>query len=131
VATPSQPPKPEPAILDLRTALDWEQWLEQHADETPEGVWLRLLNKNAPEARFSYVEAVEIALCFGWIDGQARKYDEISRLQKFTPRRVRSAWSTSNTERATRLIAAGRMRPSGQRAIDAAKADGRWQQAAD
>ena len=96
-----------------------------------EGVWLRLYNKNAPEPGLSYLEAVEVALCFGWIDGQAKKYDDVSRLQRFTPRRARSVWSKINTERAERLIDSGRMRPEGLAAIEAAKADGRWSQAYD
>ena len=74
----------------------------------------------------SYGEAVEIALCFGWIDSLARGDDDISRIQRFSPRKSRSAWSQSNVERVQRLIDAGRMREPGQRQIDAAKADGRW-----
>ncbi|MGH9247700.1 MAG: YdeI/OmpD-associated family protein [Acidimicrobiales bacterium] len=125
----SKPTKPEPAVLDVRSALEWEQWLETNCDGVPEGVWLRLFNKNAPETGVSYSEAVDVAICFGWIDGQARKYDSISRLQRFTPRRARSSWSRVNTERAERLIQEDKMRPPGVRAIEAAKADGRWEQA--
>jgi len=77
-------------------------------------------------AWLSYGEAVEIALCFGWIDSLARAYDEVSRIQRFSPRKPRSGWSKSNVERVQRLIDAGRMRPPGQRVVDAAKADGRW-----
>src|SRR5437016_6665338 len=99
--------KPEPAVLDLRSAGEWERWLERNHDVVPEGVWLRLLKKSAPDAGLSYPDAVEVALCFGWIDGQARKYDEVSRVQRFTPRRPRGVWSKVNTERAERLIVAG------------------------
>ena len=74
----------------------------------------------------SYSEAVEIALCFGWIDSLARGYDGVSRIQRFSPRKPRSAWSKSNVERVQRLIDAGRMRHAGQRVIDSAKADGSW-----
>jgi len=74
----------------------------------------------------SYGEAVEIALCFGWIDSLARGYDDVSHIQRFSPRKPKSAWSKSNAERVQRIVAAGRMRESGQRQIDAAKADGRW-----
>ncbi len=95
----------ERQVLDARTRGQWEQWLE-HNHDTASEIWLRLLNKNAPEAGMSYGEAVEIALCFGWIDS--------------------SAWSKSNVERVQRLIDAGRVRQAGQREIDAAKADGRW-----
>ena len=90
-------------------------------------VWLRLFNKNAPEpCPCRTREAVEIALCFGWIDSLARGHDEVSRIQRFSPRKPKSAWSKSNVERVQRLIEPGRMREPGQRQIDAAKADGRW-----
>jgi uncharacterized protein YdeI (YjbR/CyaY-like superfamily) len=115
----------ERQVLDARTPGQWEQWLE-HNHDTASEIWLRLLNKNAQEAGISYGEAVEIALCFGWIDSLARGYDDVSRIQRFSPRRPRSAWSKSNVERVQRLIDAGRMRRAGRREIDAAKADGRW-----
>ena len=115
----------ERQVLDARTPREWEQWLERNHHAASE-IWLRLLNKNALQPGMSYVEAVEIALCFGWIDSLARGYDDISRLQRFSPRKSRSAWSKSNVERVQRLIDAGRMREAGLRAIDAAKADGRW-----
>jgi uncharacterized protein YdeI (YjbR/CyaY-like superfamily) len=115
----------EPMVLDVRTADEWEQWLERnHA--TVQEIWLRIFNKNAPEIGMSYNEAVETALCFGWIDSLARKYDTISRIQRFSPRKPRSPWSTSNVERVQRLMESGRMREAGQRHIDAAKAAGRW-----
>jgi uncharacterized protein YdeI (YjbR/CyaY-like superfamily) len=115
----------EPVVLDVRTPDQWEHWLECNHDAAQE-VWLRLLNKNAPESGISYSEAVEIALCFGWIDSLTRKYDPVSRIQRFSPRKPRSPWSKSNVERAQRLSAAGRMREAGQRHIDAARDDGRW-----
>jgi uncharacterized protein YdeI (YjbR/CyaY-like superfamily) len=115
----------ERQVLDARTPRHWEQWLERNHDAANE-IWLRLLNKNAAEPGMSYGEAVEIALCFGWIDSLARRYDDVSRIQRFSPRKSRSAWSKSNVERVQRLIEAGRMRQAGQREIDAAKADGRW-----
>ncbi|HKH52116.1 MAG TPA: hypothetical protein VKA77_10040 [Mycobacterium sp.] len=115
----------ERQVLDARTPRQWEQWLERNHDAANE-IWLRLLNKNAAEPGMSYGEAVEIALCFGWIDSLARRYDDVSRIQRFSPRKSRSAWSKSNVERVQRLIEAGRMRQAGQREIDAAKADGRW-----
>jgi uncharacterized protein YdeI (YjbR/CyaY-like superfamily) len=115
----------ERQVLDARTPHQWEQWLEANHDAASE-IWLRLLNKNAPESGMSYGEAVEIALCFGWIDSLARGYDDVSRIQRFSPRKPRSAWSKSNVERVQRLIDTGRMRQAGQRQIDAAKADGRW-----
>jgi uncharacterized protein YdeI (YjbR/CyaY-like superfamily) len=118
-------PKPDLEVLDVRTVAEWEAWLERHHEHAP-GVWLRLFRKAAPEATLPYPEAVEVALCFGWIDGQTKRIDEISRLQRFTPRRARSNWAASNVERVARLTEQGRMRPAGQRAVDAAKADGRW-----
>ena len=123
--------KPEPAVLAVKTAAQWERWLDKNHERTPEGVWLRLANKGASEPSPSYVEAVEVALCFGWIDGQGRKHDAESRVQRFTPRRVRSVWSKVNRERAERLIAEGRMRDAGLREIERAKQDGRWDRAYD
>lgn len=121
----------EPTVLDVRSVRDWQRWLERKHAETPEGVWLRLFKKGQSESTLGYRQAVEVALCFGWIDGQARQHDDVSRVQRFTPRRARSVWSKVNTERAERLIAAGRMRPAGSREIDAAKRDGRWRRAYD
>jgi len=115
----------ERKVLDACTPRQWERWLEDNHDTANE-IWLRLLNKNAPEPGMPYSEAVEIALCFGWIDSLARGYDDVSRIQRFSPRKPRSAWSKSNVERVQRLVEAGRMRLAGQREIDAAKADGRW-----
>jgi uncharacterized protein YdeI (YjbR/CyaY-like superfamily) len=118
-------PEPSPNILDVRTTRDWERWLEAHHDTAAE-VWLRLFSKGAPETGIPYADAVESALCFGWIDSLARKYDDMSRLQRFSPRKPRSPWSASNVERVQRLVDAGRMREAGRRQVEAAKADGRW-----
>jgi uncharacterized protein YdeI (YjbR/CyaY-like superfamily) len=103
-------------------------WLEAN-HSSADGVWLKFAKKGSPTATVSYAEAVEEALCFGWIDGQARGHDEHFYLQRFTPRRARSKWSQNNVERADRLIAEGRMHPAGLAAIEAAKADGRWEAA--
>ena len=116
----------EQQVLDARTPQKWEEWLEHNHDRAGE-IWLRLLNKNAPEPGMSYGEAVEIALCFGWIDSMTRKYDAVSRIQRFTPRKPRSPWSKLNVERAQRFIDTGRVREAGLREMDAAKNDGRWQ----
>jgi uncharacterized protein YdeI (YjbR/CyaY-like superfamily) len=121
----------EPAVLDVRSSSEWERWLTKNCDSVSEGVWLRFFKKGQPEATFAYAEAVEVALCFGWIDGQSKPYDAVSRVQRFTPRRPRSVWSKINRERAERLIASGRMQPSGLREVDAAKNDGRWDNAYD
>jgi uncharacterized protein YdeI (YjbR/CyaY-like superfamily) len=115
----------EGEVLDVRTTGEWEDWLARNHNEASE-IWVRLFNKNAPEPGMSYGEAVEVALCFGWIDSMARKYDEVSRVQRFSRRKPRSPWSASNVERVQRLIEAGRMREPGLRQIEAAKTDGRW-----
>jgi uncharacterized protein YdeI (YjbR/CyaY-like superfamily) len=120
-----------PTVLDVRSAPEWEQWLEHNHEVVREGVWLRLFKKGASDATLDYSDAVDVALCFGWIDGQGKKHDDVSHVQRFTPRRPRSAWSKVNTERAERLMKARRMRPAGRREVDAARADGRWAQAYD
>ena len=127
----SDPAQPRPAVLDVRSASEWEQWLDDNHESVPEGVWLRLFRKGVSDATLEYSEAVDVALCFGWIGGQGKKHDDVSRVQRFTPRRTRSVWSKINTERAERLVQAGQMRPAGQREVDAARADGRWAQAYD
>ena len=104
---------------------EWEGWLEaEHAD--CDGVWVRFPKKGTGLPTVDFVEAIEVALCFGWIDGQRKGLDDTHYLQKFTPRRARSKWSQINVGRCGELIEAGRMRPAGQAQIDAAKADGRW-----
>jgi uncharacterized protein YdeI (YjbR/CyaY-like superfamily) len=112
-------------VLDVRSPLQWEQWLENNHGTLTE-VWVRLFNKASRDVPLGYGEAVESALCFGWIDSVARGHDEISRIQRFSPRTPKSAWSKSNVERAERLIEAGRMRAHGLRHAEAAKAEGRW-----
>jgi uncharacterized protein YdeI (YjbR/CyaY-like superfamily) len=104
---------------------EWEGWLAAHHADT-DGVWLKFPKKGTGLPTVDFVEAIEVALCFGWIDGQRKGLDETHYLQKFTPRRARSKWSQINVGRCTELIAAGRMRPPGQAQVDAAKADGRW-----
>jgi uncharacterized protein YdeI (YjbR/CyaY-like superfamily) len=112
-------------IVEAADQQAWRAWLEvNHA--SPTGVWLKFAKKGSPTPSVSYREAVEEALCYGWIDGQSRSYDEHFYLQRFTPRRSRSKWSQINREKATRLLAEGRVTPSGLAQIEAAKADGRW-----
>jgi uncharacterized protein YdeI (YjbR/CyaY-like superfamily) len=125
--------RPEPSVLEVATAAQWERWLDRHHADTPEGVWLRLYRKDSkpPGHTLTYADAVLAALCFGWIDGQGKRLDDASRVQRFTPRRARSVWSKLNVERAAKLIDEGRMRPAGLAAIEAARADGRWEQAYD
>jgi uncharacterized protein YdeI (YjbR/CyaY-like superfamily) len=114
-------------ILPFPSAAAWEAWLDEHHAEA--GVWLKFAKKGSGIATVTYEEAVQVALCLGWIDGQVRRFDERFYVQRFTPRRRASRWSKINVERATALIAAGRMRPAGQAQIDAAQADGRWEAA--
>jgi uncharacterized protein YdeI (YjbR/CyaY-like superfamily) len=103
----------------------WESWLaEQHA-ESP-GVWLKIPKKGSGCPGISYAEALEVALCYGWIDGQKGRLDEDYWAQRFTPRRPGSRWSKINTDKAADLIDAGRMRPAGLREVELARADGRW-----
>jgi len=109
---------------------DLEAWLEENHDSSG-GLWLKIAKKGTPKPSVTYAEALELALCFGWIDSQKRGLDETHFLQRFTPRRPRGRWSKINREKAEALIAAGRMRPSGMAEIEAAKADGRWQAAYD
>jgi len=121
----------EPKVLTVSSASRWEDWLAKHHEDTPQGVWLRLFKKSSARKSPTYVEAVEVALCFGWIDGQAKSYDDESRVQRFTPRRPRSVWSKINTQRVDRLLDAGRMQPAGLAAVELAKGDGRWARAYD
>jgi len=109
-------------------AAELEAWLEENGASAA-GVWLKIAKKGAPEASVSYAEALELALCFGWIDSQKRGLDETHFLQRFTPRRPRGRWSKINREKAEALIEAGRMRPAGLAEVEAAKADGRWEAA--
>ena len=105
----------------------WEEWLIVNADE--KGIWLQIAKKDSGIASVNYAQALEVALCHGWIDGQKRGYDERFFLQRFTPRRPRSLWSKINIGHVERLIAAGRMQSGGLREVEAAKADGRWEAA--
>jgi|SRR5947209_11694059 len=115
-------------IVQVSDRDAWRWWLEQHHGSF-DGVWLRLAKKSSPHQTVAQPEAIEEALCFGWIDGQARSYDEHFYLQRYTPRRPRSKWSQLNVEKAGRLIAEGRMHPAGLAQVEAAKADGRWEAA--
>lgn len=113
--------KPE---LHVDSAAEWEAWLS--ADPDPNGVRLRVRKKASRLPGITYAEALDVALCFGWIDGQTASLDADYYLHTFTPRRPRSLWSKVNIGHVTRLIDEGRMRPEGQHEIDRAKADGRW-----
>jgi uncharacterized protein YdeI (YjbR/CyaY-like superfamily) len=112
------------------SAAKFEAWLARNHDR-PTGVWLVIAKKGAPKPTVSYIEAVEVALCYGWIDGHRKPLDAEYSRQRFTPRRARSKWSKINRDRATLLIQQGRMQPAGQREVARAQADGRWDAAYD
>jgi uncharacterized protein YdeI (YjbR/CyaY-like superfamily) len=111
--------------LTFASQADWEFWLEaQHAQAR--GVWIKIAKKATGIPSVTHAEALESALCFGWIDGQRNSLDDTFFLQKFTPRMPKSGWSRVNREKALELIAAGKMRPPGLREVERAQADGRW-----
>jgi len=112
-------------VLELADQQAWERWLEANHGSSA-GVWLKIAKKRATEQTVSYPEAVEAALCYGWIDGQKASYDERYSLQRFTRRGRRSKWSQINREKAERLIDAGRMQASGLAEVRRAQLDGRW-----
>lgn len=112
-------------VHEFKTQKAFEDWMEEHHDKT-DGIWLRYYKKASGVETITYAQALDVALCFGWIDGQAKSYDEKSYLQKYTPRRKRSMWSKRNTEYVARLLKAGKMRLAGLKAVEDAKADGRW-----
>ena len=121
--------KPE-ETLHFDDALAWERWLKkEHARST--GVWMRIAKKGAEQPSVSHPQALEIALCYGWIDALRRNDGPHHWLQRFTPRSARSIWSKINRDKALALVACGRMHAAGQKEIDRAKADGRWDAAYD
>jgi uncharacterized protein YdeI (YjbR/CyaY-like superfamily) len=111
--------------LPFENKKKWSDWLaRQHARSA--GVWMKLAKKDSGVPSLTYEEALDVALCYGWIDGQKKGFDDKYWLQKFTPRGPRSIWSKINTEKAERLIASGEMKPAGLKVIEAARQDGRW-----
>jgi uncharacterized protein YdeI (YjbR/CyaY-like superfamily) len=117
-------------ILSFRSSSEFRKWLAANHRQS-DGIWLRIFKKDSGSSSITYAEALDEALCFGWIDGQKQLHDESSWRQRFTRRRPKSGWSKINTQHAERLIQAGRMKPAGQAQIDAAKKDGRWTAAYD
>jgi uncharacterized protein YdeI (YjbR/CyaY-like superfamily) len=131
-------PRPDLPIVSFASALEWERWLEENHQTSP-GVWLMIPKKPAsaqpasaqpasaqPAPGPSYADALEVALCFGWIDGQKAAHDAAAWRQRFTGRGPRSRWSRINRDKAERLIAEGRMRPAGLEQVELARGDGRW-----
>ena len=117
-------------LLEFPDRAAWAGWLAQHG-ESSSGVWLKLARKDGGERSVTYAEALDVALCHGWIDGQKGGIDERHWRQRFTPRKPRSRWSKRNRQRAEELLAAGEMAPAGVREVEAARADGRWDAAYD
>jgi uncharacterized protein YdeI (YjbR/CyaY-like superfamily) len=113
-------------VIAFRDATEFEEWLAGHVDLTA-GVWIKIAKKASGIPSLTDDEAVDIGLCYGWISGQRRTFDEQYYLQKYVPRRRGSRWSKVNVRKVERLTAAGRMRPEGLTEVDAAKADGRWE----
>jgi uncharacterized protein YdeI (YjbR/CyaY-like superfamily) len=115
-------------IIPFASHADWENWLEgNHSSST--GLWLKIAKKASGVPTVAFGEAIDVALCYGWIDGQRRSYDDVWYLQRFTPRRSRSRWSEINQERVRLLTEQGRMRPAGIAEVERAKEDGRWDEA--
>jgi uncharacterized protein YdeI (YjbR/CyaY-like superfamily) len=117
-------------VIAFKSQQAFEAWLARNHG-TVGGIWLRIYKKGSGEKTVTYAEALDVALCHGWIDGLKRTYDEVSFIQRFTPRRSRSAWSKVNVGHVERLAREGRMQPPGLAAVEAAKRDGRWARAYD
>ena len=111
--------------LAFESAEAFDRWLRENHDSS-DGIWLKFAKKKSGIATVVYAEALDSALCYGWIDGQTKSVDEYWYLQRFTPRRARSVWSKRNTEKVAKLIEEGRMQPAGLAEVERAKADGRW-----
>jgi uncharacterized protein YdeI (YjbR/CyaY-like superfamily) len=115
-------------IISFATQQDWEAWLNEHAIDS-RGIWLKMAKKDTGIPSISYAEALEGALCYGWIDSQKAAYDDQYWLQKFTPRGPKSIWSKANRDKVEALLASGRMQPAGIQQMELAKADSRWEAA--
>jgi uncharacterized protein YdeI (YjbR/CyaY-like superfamily) len=116
---------PDLPVMEFRTAEAWNAWLREHHDSS-DGVWLKIAKKGSGVVTVTMPEVIDVALCWGWIDGLRHQHDDVYFRQRMTPRKPRSRWSQINRDKAEALIAAGRMQPAGRRQVDAAKADGRW-----
>jgi uncharacterized protein YdeI (YjbR/CyaY-like superfamily) len=115
----------EAVVIAFRDAAEFEAWLDAHVDQRA-GVWLKIAKRGSGVPSLTGDEAVDVGLCYGWISGQRKSFDEVYYLQKYVPRRPGSRWSQVNVAKVEELIAAGRMRPSGLAEVEAAKAGGRW-----
>lgn len=128
--TPAKKPAPLMPVKLFKDQKSWDEWLGKHGESSP-GLWLQLAKKSARLKSVTYQEALDAALCHGWIDGQKKAFDAESWIQKFTPRRPKSIWSKINRTKALELIEAGRMRPGGHAAIEKARQNGLWEAAYD
>lgn len=117
-------------VIEFQSAKEWRTWLSKNA-QVSKGVWLKIFKKDSNEKTITYAEALEESLCYGWIDGQKKSFDEQAWLQKFCPRGAKSIWSKVNIAHIERLTKAGKMKPQGLKAVTSAKADGRWEKAYD
>jgi uncharacterized protein YdeI (YjbR/CyaY-like superfamily) len=124
------PPRPDPEVVSFADASVWSKWLAVH-HASSRGVWLKVAKRGSKTRSVTYAEALEVALAWGWIDGQKGKLDETSWLQRFTRRGPKSIWSRINREKAVALIEAGEMKPAGLAEVERAKKDGRWEAAYD
>jgi uncharacterized protein YdeI (YjbR/CyaY-like superfamily) len=115
-------------IRPFKNSATFRSWLKRN-HRSSEGIWIQIFKANSGKTTVTYAQALDEALCFGWIDGQKKKYNEISWLQRFCPRRKKSGWSKTNQKHVARLIKAKKMTPAGLEAVNAAKTDGRWKQA--
>lgn len=120
--------QPDQPVIPFESRDAWAGWLAQYHAASP-GLWLKLAKKDSGIATVTYSEALDVAICYGWIDGQKDKLDGSYWLQRFTPRKPRGKWSRINRDRAAALIAKGEMQPAGLREVERAKADGRWEAA--
>jgi uncharacterized protein YdeI (YjbR/CyaY-like superfamily) len=123
-----RPGSDAPEVIAFRDAAEFETWLAEHVNHSA-GVWLKIAKKRSGIASLTDDEAVDVGLCYGWISGQRKRFDETYYLQKYVPRKPRSRWSQVNVRKVEELVAAGRMRPPGLAEVAAAKADGRWEAA--
>jgi uncharacterized protein YdeI (YjbR/CyaY-like superfamily) len=114
--------------FEFQSAIQWNKWLAKNCSNS-KGIWIRFFKKGSDVSSVNTSDALDVALCYGWITGQARPYDERSWLGRFVPRRPKSIWSKINTKRAETLIRQGKMNPAGLRQVEAAKRDGRWDRA--
>ncbi len=120
MATPGDLP-----IVAFPSQDDWRAWLDEHHADSP-GLWLKIAKKATGIDTVTHAEALDVALCYGWIDGQRNRFDDTWFLQRYTPRRPKSKWSQINRDKVADLTERGLMRPAGRREVDRAKADGRW-----